>query len=70
MTEKKSLPRKCLDSCEVPYLCAIACPLNDRLDEFMPQANQLSDVAIAEDEPLSIQVDDAPKTNAKSPKFP
>jgi len=44
--------------------------LNDRLEEFMPQANQLSDVTIAEDEPLSIQVDDAPKTNAKSPKFP
>lgn len=64
MTERRSLPRKCLDSCEVPYLCAMACPLNDRLEEFITQANPLNDVTIAEDEPLAIQIDESQKKDS------
>lgn len=52
------LPRKCLTSCEVPYLCAIACPLNDRLDalEFAPEP--VNDEDLDADEALTIVVAD------------
>jgi hypothetical protein len=42
--EKQILPRKCLTSCEVPYLCVIACPLNERLEDFAPQPTNADDV--------------------------
>jgi hypothetical protein len=52
------LPRKCLTSCEVPYLCAIACPLNERLDEFAHKPGINDDVPIDANEPLSIVIAD------------
>lgn len=52
------LPRKCLTSCEVPYLCAIACPLNEHLDEFAPKPGINDDVPIDTNEPLSIVIAD------------
>ncbi|CAG0945507.1 hypothetical protein ANRL1_02390 [Anaerolineae bacterium] len=52
------LPRKCLTSCEVPYLCAIACPLNERLDEFAPKPSRFDDVPIDENAPFDIVITD------------
>lgn len=52
------LPRKCLTSCEVPYLCAIACPLNNRLDAPEFTLEPVNDEEWDTDEPLSIVVAD------------
>jgi len=52
------LTRKCTTTCAVPYLCIIACPLNDRLDQGEmveePIAERLTDL----DEPSQIVLGD------------
>jgi len=47
------LPRKCFTICEVPYLCAIVCPLNARLED-LTAGEHANDVVIDEDEPLDV----------------
>lgn len=51
------LPKKCLTSCDVPYLCMIACPLNNRLEEIEPGAVP----ALAADEQLLVEIDETDK---------
>jgi hypothetical protein len=62
------LPRKCLTSCEVPYLCSIACPLNERLDELVPKPKPIVNLPIEENEPLNIVIanDQEPSQNDRS----
>jgi len=55
------LARKCLTSCEVPYLCLIACPLNDRLEQLAFRPGISDDLEISPDEPLSIEINCEPK---------
>ena len=56
--EKQILPRKCLTACEVPYLCIIACPLNERLDDFASQPANADDVPAEIDEPMGVVIAD------------
>ncbi len=58
------LPRKCLTSCEVQYLCAIACPLNERLDQLAISPGDNGDVKIDPSEPLEVEFVDGVKPPA------
>lgn len=49
------LPLKCLTSCEVPYLCMIACPLNSQSEQPAAQANPADDRLLVEEELLSVE---------------
>jgi len=59
------LPRKCLTSCEVPYLCLIACPLNDRLEQLVFRPGISDDVKIDPDEQLDIEIAREPNVVAE-----
>lgn len=53
------LPKKCLTACEVPYLCAIACPLNNQLEDIELAGASLIDA----NEPLDVEIAETEKTS-------
>lgn len=55
------LPRKCLTECEVPYLCLMACPLNDRLDRLVLSPKTVEHLDLDPDEPYLIVIADESK---------
>jgi hypothetical protein len=61
------LPRKCFTICEVPYLCAIVCPLNARLED-LTAGERAKDVVIGEDEPLNVILAEEEERATDKPK--